>query len=429
VREHYYSESRRRFASLLKTDAEQEVEAIVNSKLDELAFPFERHFIGYGADPLLDEFFFTLAYHDIQLQEGFDTFHYATRFGGVRFQNYMLALTFVMATAFRHQRFAEALVRRDASVRLENVLTISADTAVFVESVRDAVNHFGAVFKEFEEISLDTAATVLRVLSCRRGNTAICEAPGSPLPLLVQCSDEGLIKCLTGAHSEPVRFLLESLRFHYPREYDSKQQGREESLQRSIQRVLNGGFDGLEYRPNIRARRKGQALTDIDLAIIDSRSGMVILSQIKHQELYGANLHAKRIRAERLKSQVADWLAAVDEWLAAVGERGLREALRVPSNCPPLRVYRLVITRHFCYPLEQLVLGKDTVYATWPQFVNAVGLVTEKHRGGDFRLLVEVLRETQQSAQQVPYVPEPPVEWKINDLRFVVQHAEDLVTE
>jgi len=45
VREHYYSESRHRFVSLLKTDAGKEVEAMVSSKLDELVFPFARHFI------------------------------------------------------------------------------------------------------------------------------------------------------------------------------------------------------------------------------------------------------------------------------------------------------------------------------------------------------------------------------------------------
>jgi len=311
VLQHYQSEARRRFAEQTRSDAWKELEAKVNTRLTELVYPYKTHFIGYGGDPLLDEFYFGLAYHEIALQEGFDTFHYEIRFGGVPFQSYMLALTFMVAISLRHERFAEALVSKEPSIRLENILTISADIESFIESIRDAVNHFGSVFENFENIDFAQARSILEVLSYGRSDTGLIDAPGSPLPLHVRSSEKGLIRCLTAASSEPVRFLLESLRFHYPKEYDKHQRGREASMQCAVRRVLDETFRDLEYRENVTLKLGGRTLTDIDLVVLEKRTGLVILCQLKHQELFGSDLHAKRLRGDRLKKEVRAWIEAL----------------------------------------------------------------------------------------------------------------------
>jgi hypothetical protein len=207
-----------------------------------------------------------------------------------------------MSISFKHERFAEALVKKDSNIRLEDILTVSADPEVLTENIRDAVNNFGRAIEHFEEMSLEDARTVFRVLCCSRGNSGLLGAPGAAVPLLVQTSDRGVVKCLTGARSEPVRFLLESLRHHSPKDYDVNQQAREASLQRAVQRVLNEAYSSLEYRLNVAARVGGKVLTDIDLVVLEKSTGIVILCQLKHQDVYGANLHARRIRADRLKA-------------------------------------------------------------------------------------------------------------------------------
>ena len=424
VLQHYIFESRRMFAEITMTEAWKELKVEVDEKLYELVYTFEKHYIGYGADPLLDDFFFGLAYHEIQLQEGFDTFHYATRFGGIRFQNYMLALTFVMSNYIRHERFAETLVKKDTSIRLENILTISSDTDEFIESIRDSVNYFGAAFESFDEIDLDSARRIFKVLSCGRENTALLAAPGSPLPPIVQCSDQGCIKCLTGAHSEPVRFLLESLRHHFTKDYDSNQRAREGSLQRAVRRVLNDTFEGLDYRENITVRLDGKVMTDVDLVILDERTGIVILCQLKHQELYGFNLHAKRVRTDRLKTQVADWLAALKKWRAAVGDGGVRDSLRLSKRFPDLLVYQLIISKHFAYPLQEVVTDRNTVYANWTQFFNANELAKRDHSVRSLDDLIRILRDHQTPPETIQHLPEPTSRWTINELTFVTKQEE-----
>lgn len=419
VLQHYNTELQKIFAKITRIEAWHELEAQVNSKLHDLVYPFEKHFIGYGGDPLLDDFFFGLAYKEIRLQEGFDTFHYSIQFGGICFQSYILALTFLVSMYIRHERFAESLVKKEPNILLENILTITSDTESFIKSVRDAVNYFGKNYENFEEIDLSQARSIFKVLSCSRANSSFIEAPGSPLPLIVQSSDAGFIRCLTGAHTEPVRFLLESLRYHYPKEYDENQKTREASLQRAVQRLLNDAFHDLKYHENVLLKLGSKILTDIDLAVFEECTGVVILCQLKHQELYGFDLHAKRIRSDRLKSQVKNWLAKIDEWIADVDESEIRKFLRLPRHFPKPVIYKMIISRHFSYPLKDIIIDNSTVYANWLHFFNANELVKRNYPERSLQNLINILKEVQNPPENKTHLPEPTTKWTINELSFV----------
>ena len=422
VSQHYRVESHKRFTELMHSNYGKKLETEANEKLTELVYPFQTHYIGYGADSLLDEYFFCIAVKEVQLYDGYDTFHYATHFGGVRYQHYILALEFLISIYIRHERFAEALVKKDPRVKLENVLTISSDTEGFAENIRDAINYFGSIFEDFEAATLEDAKRIFEVLSCSRKNTALLSKPASPLPLIIQSSNHGFIRCLTAIHSNPMLFLLDSLRHHFPDDYDRHQQTREKSMQVAIRRVLNECFIGLEYLENIKIKLDGRMLTDIDLVVIEENTGTVFLCQLKYQELYGADLHAKHIRTTRLKEQVNRWLASIDEWISAVGEAGIRNSLRLPKSFPPLDVYRLVISKHYGYPLKDLAHNTETAYANWVQFFNSVELLKkerpESRKLGD---LVAMLKKMEAPSGLQKHLSEPKTEWVINNLKFTVR--------
>ncbi|WP_343577799.1 hypothetical protein [Pseudomonas sp.] len=416
---HFQAESRRLFSEIKETAAWQNVEAEVDALLFELVYVFEKHYIGYGGDPLLDQYFYSLAYHEMMLCEGFDTFNYKVTFGGVRFQSYILALVYISSIFRRHERFCEALVEKDSSVRLENILTISSDRDGFVESIRDAVNHFGRVFEDFEEISISQADTIFNVLSCGRSNTSLIDAPGAPVPFMIRCSEEGFIRCLTGGKTEPVRYLLDSLRFHYPKDYDRHQQGRELSMQRAARRVLDDAISGLDYRDNIVLRLGGRTLTDVDFVVLEKDSGIVILCQLKYQELYGADLHAKRVRSDRLRQQVAGWIEAVDEWLETIESHKLRETLQLVKDFPEPRICRLVISKHFSHPLRGLLSGGQDFHCNWPLFVNAALLAKRDSSNPGLDEMLQIIKRVQENLKIPTHFPEPSTRWKIDELVFL----------
>ena len=422
VSQHYRTESRKRFWKLLKSNYGRKLEKEINDKLTELVYPFQTHFIGYDADPLLDEYFFSIALSEVRLLDGYDTFHYATHFGGVRYQHYILALTYFVSFSIRHVRFAEALVKKEPSVKLENILTISSDANGFVESIRDVINFFGSFYEDFEEVSREGAERIFEVLSCSRSNTALLSRPGSPLPLIIRGSEAGFFRCLAGAHIEPMNFLLNSLRYHFPSDYDRHQQSREKTMQTAIKRVLNDGIVGLKYLENIKVRVNGRVLTDIDLAIIEEDTGSVILCQLKYQELYGSDLHAKHARTTRLKDQVKSWFAALDHWIDRVGEPGIRASLHLPKSAPPLFIYRLVISRHYGHPLKGLANNAETAYANWAQLVNSIELVRKEIPSHQkLANLVTIIKGSEAPNGPRECQVEPRSEWIVDNLKFTVK--------
>lgn len=425
VSDHYRTESEKLFQKKLRSRTGRKLGKEVGRVMTDLVYVFAKYFIGYDADPLLDEYFFGMAMHQIQLQEGYDTFHYDTVFGGVTFGDYVLAMTFLMACCIRHQAFSESLVQKDKSIRLEDVLTVSAATDTFLDTMREAMNAFGSRYENHADLSPDKVRRIFSVLSIGRENTALLGHPAPPLPLMVQCSGHDFIWCNTGAASRPMQFLLNSLRHHFPQEYDRHQQTREASMQAAIRRVLGEAFDDLTYLQNIKVRSHGRELTDIDLVVMQASTGTVLLCQLKHQDLYGADLRAERNRLTRLQKQVAQWLSALDLWISEAGDDGIRSALRLPKTFPQVKLYRVIVSKHYASALKDIVRDEDTTYATWPQFFNAVQLAGfERPPVTSLSDLVTIIKKGESPGGPKEHRPEPPVEWILDGLKFTVGQRE-----
>lgn len=417
IASHYAEAARQYFHEGL---SEIEPAGEIQEKLYDLVFPFQKYFIGYGADPLLDEYFFVLAYFEVHQSDGFDTFHYKTRFGGVRFQNYILGLAFVVCFSIRHERFAEALASKNPESRIENLLTISSDTGEFIPALQEAINHFGCRYEDHEEISLEDAQRIFEVLSCGRSNTDLLSRAAAPVPMLIRSSDEGFIRCLAGARNNPVLLLLNSLRYHFPEEYNKNQQRRELAMQNAVERALRTIFPDLCFERNLRIKLDGKILTDADLIATDKGTGAVFLFQLKHQELYGSDLHAKGERSKRLINEVEKWLNATKFWISKNPEESIRSALHLKKQVPTLSIHRIILSKHYAHPLKTLELDEKTACVNWMQFFNAISLLrSESDKQGRLHDLYPILKKYA-LLPDGEHLDEPDTEWKLGELRFRV---------
>src|SRR6185312_9540947 len=225
--------------------------AEVSQLLTDLVYPFMEHFIGYDSALPVEIHFFTVASRIVQMKEGYDAFHYSVTFGGVSFLKYLLGLIFLVSQAIRHEQSAEALVRKVPTVRLENVLTISAEIKSFQQDLQEALNFFGQLFEGFTPVNAKEAATIFRVLSVGHDDFMVLDRPGSALPLIIRTSPNDCIRCQTSILGNPIQFLLDSLRHHFPGDYDKNQTGREKSMQSGLRRMLDKVIPGLTYRENV----------------------------------------------------------------------------------------------------------------------------------------------------------------------------------
>lgn len=414
---------RRMFADGYEATVGAKIGDEVKSLLTDLVYPFAKHFIGYEADPTLDFYFFGPAYNDMLLAKGFDTFHFSTIFGGVTFANYQLAAMFIVSVAMKHRAYVRALLDKESSIRIEDVLTVSVETAGFLEGMRAFINEFGERFGGHVPATDDTVRIIFDVLSVSRRNLALLDRPGAPVPPLIQCSDDHVIRPLAGAVSDEVMlFLLNSLQHRFPQEYDRAQQSREGVMLRSAERVIRSVLPTLEFRGNIKLRRAGKVLTDIDLVIVEASCDRVILTQLKHQDPYGADFATMLARTDRLNHQVSDWLRRVRSWLAAVSTAELRATLRLPSGSARPEVSLLVLTRHYAHSLRMVIHEEDTTFSNWNQLVTAAARLEER-AGATMGDLVEELRALSMPEDE-EHLPEPSGVWTVGNLRFTIEQEQ-----
>jgi hypothetical protein len=398
-----------------------ELEASVAKLLHDNVRVFNQHFIGYTSDPLLDEYFFMEGYRALQPQEGHDAFRWNLEFGRVKYQKYILAVAYFIGLALKHERFCEALVKKAPSIHLYNTLTITCDREPFTKDLRQALNSFGMLFKGFTVTTIEEAKIICTVLSVGRKNTNLLRRSDATLPSLIAISEYGYIRSIAGAQLDPGLFLLASLRASFPDDYNRHQQTRERSMQRAVRRILQAGFHGLSFRENIKLKRDGRTLTDIDFVVVEPSQGTVVLCQLKAQDFYGADLRAKDTKADRLKREVTKWTGAVHSWLANADQKTIRSTLRVERGVSVNKVFLLTVSRHFSHSLKKAELGEDSCFATWLQLYNAIALM--KQRQGDLVTIAGLMNVLRREVGDVPdeiHLPEPNHVYHLRSISFEI---------
>ncbi|WP_439545790.1 hypothetical protein [Sandarakinorhabdus sp.] len=390
--------------------------------LNDLVYPFATHFIGYDADPTLDEYFFGHALTEIMLAKGYDTFHFSTTFGGVTFSTFKLAAAFIVSIGMKHRAFVRALMQKVPSIRIEDVLTVSVETSRFLEGLRDFLNEYGQQFEGHVPVTDANVRSIFDVLSVSRRNLALLDRPGAPIPPLIQCSDSHVIRPLVGSTSDGVMlFLLTSLQQRFSKEYDRAQRAREGVMQRAVEKAICEALPSLEFRGNIKLRQGRKMLTDLDLVIVEPLSERVVLVQLKHQDPYGADLATMLSRTGRLNQQVAEWLRKVRSWLATSSPSEVRATLRLPSGTARPKVSLLVLARHYAHSLRNVVDQNDATFANWNQLVTATARLQE--RGTSAQGLDDLLNELKELSvpEQIEYLPEPASDWGVGNLSFTIE--------
>jgi hypothetical protein len=395
----------------------------IDTLLSECVFVFRDHFIGYHAHPDLDDFFFGMAHLELQNQSGYDTYNFRTEFGGITIQKYTLAITFFLAIALRHERFAAALIKKAPQIRLRDILTVTADKQERENTLVEALNRYGPSFEGYTTLTPVEAKTIIKVLSVRRDNIKILASTMPSLPFLIEFSDSAWIDSLAAVQTGAMEFLLNSLRFNFPIDYDRNQQLREGSMQRALERLIGGYKAGLKFVQNVKIRKDGKNITDIDLAVIDEAGGDTILFQLKHQDHYGADMKRRSNRAARLKKEVDHWLVSVRDWVGRTNSAEFASAMQVKVSNRPMRIFHVIVAKHFAHFLSTADLRDDAAYATWVQFYDAMNHVETAGRPRNLAELFATLQRFMSHRMAKGFEPDEIIHYHLPELSFRIRPA------
>lgn len=157
-----------------------------------------------------------------------------------------------------------------------------------------------------------------------------------------------------------------------------------------------GGKRYIRFPGNLKLRRGGAVLTDIDAIIYDRLTGDVGLFQLKWQDYSTNDVRQLRSKAANLSAELADWSGKVKSWIEENGMSALDKSLRLKQKRREAvrGVLLFAISRSSVRTQGYGVKtdAPDLAMAVWPQFVRArmeIGPTSWSMRDVHARLLEE----------------------------------------
>ena len=169
-----------------------------------------------------------------------------------------------------------------------------------------------------------------------------------------------------------------------------------------LRQHLYGMFGGNRYicfPGNLKLRRAGAVLTDIDAIIYDRLTGDVGIFQLKWQDYSTNDVRQLRSKAANLSAELVDWSGKVKSWIEENGMSALDKSLRLKQK------RREAVRGVLLFAISKSSIrtqgygikteAPDLAMAVWPQFVRArmeIGPTGRSMRDVHARLLEEHAR-------------------------------------
>lgn len=295
------------FAAWLRKDVHKLMESLVH--------PWDSGYgvmMGYGATPEVDAHFFAeaaLLVADWRNEAGF---HPKATVGGIGVRDLSLVVIAITSLHLKHVHFALIAAQTRPEISIPESLTIWTPREELEETI--------CALTELEQSVVNALVTAVALRPDDVSRLSGITAPF--MPLLIDLGNGLVLRPVSSISRNPfnsIRVLLER------RDLQSRNHlsaPREDWLRSHIYAM----FQGTRYScvaGNIKIRRQGVIVTDIDAAVFDHTTGELALFQIKWQDFATNDVRQLRSKASNLAREMDEWADKVVRW----GEQSSREQL------------------------------------------------------------------------------------------------------
>lgn len=215
------------------------------------------------------------------------------------------------------------------------------------------------------------------------------------IPLLFDLGNGTILRPVSCLTSNPFTAARTQHQWLDPRTEHAVAADRENWMREHLYAMF-GGRRYICFPGNLKLRRGGAVLTDIDAAIYDRLTGDVGIFQLKWQDYSTNDVRQLRSKAANLSAELTDWSSKIMSWIEENGVSALDKSLRLKQK--RREAVRSVIlfaisrssvrTRGYGVRTD----APSLAMAVWPQFVRArmeVGPSAQSLRDLHARLLQE----------------------------------------
>lgn len=336
----------------------ESVQPEIHERMKKLVYCWADHFIGYNTAPDIDQFFDQRGLLASQRMLGNDSFADDAVFGGRPFSFYREGLRTVVGWAIKHMHFAAILQSQRPDLRIQNLMTVTADIDHLTSELACALN---ATEKD--------ASEVLSVLETNLKNAKHLLVNGHAPPPLLRVSSEQFLKVVSGFLIAPLQTMLRNLRVQHQHDWDRAVNEREDHFRDEL--LLLFPQDSLVKFPTAITLKKGnQRCTDVDSVVFDKNSGVVGLFQLKWQDPFGHMMRERAAKMRNFSTEAVKWIDTVCAFFANATHEESCQLLGLSYKSKRPLQYRLfVIGRHFAHFSGETIPDNRAAWMVWPQLM------------------------------------------------------------
>lgn len=327
-------------------------------KMKSLVYIWKDHYIGYNSFEEIEDFFFENAILDTREGIEWRAFPPDCMFGGIKYEVYVNTIVYFISSAIKHMQFCSILQDKHPDLLFENILTSCYTNGEIIGLIADMNN-----------VSREDACKILDAITLNINNLSEHTHFRSASPPFINISSHQYLCSVCGSLDRPFEFLLDNLKFMYPKEWDANAYLREEEFREELYAFFDPEQHIAIHR-NIEIKRDGKSITDIDACIIDKKTGTIGFFQLKWQDLVYAKNSYTLSKGRNFREKTSQWISKVREWIESTSEKQIADHLGIASTLVDKQKIKLfVLGRHNCNFASSEIPNPLVAWGQWYQVV------------------------------------------------------------
>jgi len=349
-------------------------------KMEKLVFIWNSDFIGYDADPEVDDFFIQNAQLDFVQATEWDSFPLTSFFGGVPYHYFLSALIAIESICLKHLQFVEIATKKYPWLEKHNILPCVVDYEALFDSLSFILGE-----------SREVIETVMSALIYNEEKRDYYSHIGAPNPLFLRVSSTQLLRSFSGCIYRPIEFMLAELKRRYPNDWSRNSNEREQLFKDDLYKYFKGDRF-IVFDRNIEIVEDGNIITDIDACIIDKETYDIAFIQLKWQDSIYESTRSLISKRNNFVEKVTKWVDDIEKWIYRSSEKRIADYLHLsPHHINKKKIKIFVIGRHNANFSGNQIPYENSV---WCQWYSLIEIIEEKFKESiNIQKLFELIHE------------------------------------
>ncbi len=330
-------------------------------KMEGLVYTWNGYFIGYDADPDVDEFFIHNAQLDFTQATEWDGFSPASKFEDIEYHFFLSALIFIESICIKHLQFVEVAMKKDPNLERHNILPCIVDYDAYIDSLSYILG-----------TSKEIAARIFDAFIFDEQKKEYYSHISAPNPPFIRISSTQLLRSFSGCVYKTIDFMLAELKRQYPKDWNRNAAEREILFRDELYRYFRTA-QFITIDRNIDIVENGKIITDIDACIIDKETQDIAFIQLKWQDSIYESTRSLISKRKNYMEKATKWVQDIEQWIDSASEKRIADFLQLsPQFICKDKIKIFVIGRH-----NGNYSGDEKPYnnAAWCQWYNLTKII------------------------------------------------------